>query len=60
MHPDFLVLLLQQDRRREAAMARRDHAPRTPRTSRAVPAWRESLGHGLVGLGHRLAAEQPA
>ncbi len=57
MHPEFLVLLLQQDRRREAANARRHHLPRT---ARAVPAWRESLGHGLVGLGHRLAAEQPA
>jgi len=57
MHPEFLVLLLQQDRRREAATARRTHLPRTPR---AVPAWRAYLGHGLVDLGHLLAAEQPA
>lgn len=56
MHPEFSVLLLQQDRRREAAAARRHQLPHP---IRPVPAWREALGHGLVGLGRRLAA-QPA
>jgi len=54
MHPEYTVLLLQQERRREAAEARRTRAPRPVR---GAPAWREALGHRLVGLGHRLAAE---
>lgn len=51
MHPEFAVMVLQVERRREAAEARRHSL--VPREAR--PSWREALGHRLVGLGLRLA-----